>query len=42
MVEKIYIAVFLCLYFLIVFVIPSVKVKRKTGINPPVELNLSK
>lgn len=39
MVEKIYIAVFLCLYFLIVFVIPSVKVKRKTGINPYVFKN---
>lgn len=34
MIQKIYIISFLILYFLIVFVSPSVRVKRKTGINP--------
>lgn len=34
MFEKIYILSFLVVYFLVVFVIPSVRVKRKTGINP--------
>ena len=39
MFEKIYILFFLIVYFLIVFVIPSVRVKRKTGINPYVFKN---
>jgi len=39
MFEKIYILSFLVVYFLIVFVIPSVRVKRKTGINPYVFKN---
>ena len=39
MFENIYIISFLVLYFLIVFVIPSVRVKRKTGINPYVFKN---
>lgn len=30
----IYILTFLTIYFLVVFVVPSVRVKRKTGINP--------
>ncbi len=34
MFEKIYILSFLVVYFLVVFVVPSVRVKRKTGINP--------
>lgn len=33
MLEKIYILSFLVVYFLIVFVVPAVRVKRKTGIN---------
>ena len=39
MIEKIYITVFLCLYFLIIFLLPSIRVKRKTGINPYVFKN---
>lgn len=39
MFENIYILTFLVLYFLIVFIIPSVRVKRKTGINPYVFKN---
>lgn len=39
MIEKIYIIAFLTLYFIIVFIIPSVRVKRKTGINPYVFKN---
>lgn len=39
MFEKIYIISFLVVYFLVVFVIPSVQVKRKTGINPYVFKN---
>lgn len=39
MFEKIYIVVFLVLYFLTVFVIPSMRVKRKTSINPYVFRN---
>lgn len=34
MIEKLYIIAFLVLYFLVVFIIPSIRVKRKTGINP--------
>lgn len=34
MIAKIYIVVFLALYFLIVIIIPSIRVKRRTGINP--------
>lgn len=37
--EKIYILSFLVVYFIIVFVLPSVRVKRKTGINPYVFKN---
>lgn len=36
---KIYILSFLVVYFLVVFVVPSVRVKRKTGINPYVFKN---
>jgi protein-S-isoprenylcysteine O-methyltransferase Ste14 len=39
MIAAIYLLVFLTLYFIIVFVIPSVRVKRKTGINPYVFKN---
>lgn len=39
MFENIYILSFLVMYFLIVFVIPSIRVKRKTGINPYVFKN---
>ncbi len=39
MFEKIYLLSFLVVYFLIVFVVPSVRVKRKTGINPYVFKN---
>ena len=39
MFENIYILSFLVLYFLIVFVLPSIRVKRKTGINPYVFKN---
>lgn len=39
MFENIYILSFLVVYFLVVFVIPSVRVKRKTGINPYVFKN---
>lgn len=39
MIENIYIVSFLTLYFLIVFIIPSVRVKHKTGINPYVFKN---
>ena len=35
----IYILTFLTIYFLVVFVVPSVRVKRKTGINPYVFKN---
>lgn len=34
MFEKIYILIFLILFFLFVFVIPSLRVRLKTGINP--------
>lgn len=34
MIEKLYIIAFLVLYFLVVFIIPSIRVKCKTGINP--------
>lgn len=33
MLEKIYIVVFFFLYFILVFLYPTIKVKRKTGIN---------
>ncbi len=33
MLEKIYIVVFVFLYFMIVFILPTIRVKRKTGIN---------
>lgn len=36
---KIYLAVFLTFWFLIVFIVPSLRVKRKTGINPYVFKN---
>lgn len=36
---SIYILAFLSIYFVVVFVIPSVRVKRKTGINPYVFKN---
>ncbi len=39
MFEKIYIISFLVVYFLIVFIVPSVRVKRKTGLNPYVFKN---
>jgi protein-S-isoprenylcysteine O-methyltransferase Ste14 len=39
MVTSIYTLGFLVLYFLVVFVLPSVRVKRKTGINPYVFRN---
>lgn len=39
MFENIYIISFLVVYFLIVFILPSVRVKRKTGINPYVLKN---
>jgi len=39
MVTSIYIVGFLVLYFLIVFILPSIRVKRKTGINPYVFKN---
>ena len=39
MITKIYIVAFLVLYFLVVFIIPSVRVKRRTGINPYVFKN---
>lgn len=39
MFEKIYILSFLTLYFVIVFIVPSVRVKLKTGINPYVFKN---
>ena len=39
MIAAIYLLVFLTLYFIIVFVIPSLRVKRKTGINPYVFKN---
>lgn len=39
MLEKIYLLFFLVMYFLIVFVVPSLRVKRKTGINPYVFKN---
>ena len=39
MITKIYIVAFLILYFLIVFILPSIRVKRKTGINPYVFKN---
>lgn len=39
MVQKIYILSFLIIYFLIVFIIPSIRVKLKTGINPYVFKN---
>jgi len=39
MIAAIYLLVFLTLYFIIVFVIPSARVKRKTGINPYVFKN---
>lgn len=39
MVEKIYSLSFLVVYFVIVFLVPSIRVKRKTGINPYVFKN---
>ncbi len=39
MIIPIYILTFLIIYFLIVFVVPSIRVKRKTGINPYVFKN---
>ncbi len=39
MFENIYILSFLVVYFIVVFVLPSVRVKRKTGINPYVFKN---
>ena len=39
MFEKIYLLSFLVVYFLVVFVVPSIRVKRKTGINPYVFKN---
>ncbi len=39
MIEKIYLLAFLVIYFVVVFIIPSVRVKRKTGINPYVFKN---
>lgn len=39
MVTSIYILAFLSIYFVVVFVVPSVRVKRKTGINPYVFKN---
>ncbi len=39
MFEYIYILSFLVVYFLVVFIIPSMRVKRKTGINPYVFQN---
>ena len=36
---KIYILSFLIIYFLVVFLIPSIRVKRRTGINPYVFKN---
>jgi len=39
MITKIYIVAFLVLYFLVVFIIPSVRVKRRTDINPYVFKN---
>lgn len=39
MITSIYILAFLIIYFLIVFVIPSIRVRRKTGINPYVFKN---
>lgn len=39
MMTSIYILSFLSIYFVVVFVVPSVRVKRKTGINPYVFKN---
>ena len=39
MIANIYIVAFLILYFLIVFITPSIRVKRKTGVNPYVFKN---
>ncbi len=39
MFENIYILSFLILYFLVVFIIPTIRVKRRTGINPYVFKN---
>ena len=39
MITSIYILAFLSIYFVVVFVVPSVRVKRKTGINPYVFKN---
>ena len=39
MLENFYILSFLVVYFIVVFVVPSVQVKRKTGINPYVFKN---
>ncbi|MFA6402745.1 MAG: isoprenylcysteine carboxylmethyltransferase family protein [Salinivirgaceae bacterium] len=39
MITAMYILAFLTIYFLVVFVVPSVRVKRKTGINPYVFKN---
>ncbi len=36
---KIYILSFLIIYFLVVFLLPSTRVKRRTGINPYVKKN---
>jgi len=39
MITAIYILAFLTIYFLVVFIVPSIRVKRKTGINPYVFKN---
>ena len=37
--ERMYLLAFLAVYFVIVFVVPSIRVKRRTGINPYVFRN---
>lgn len=39
MIARIYIVAFLVVYFFVVFIIPSIRVKRRTGINPYVFKN---
>ena len=39
MFEKIYVVIFIVIYFITVFVMPSIRVKRETGINPYVFKN---
>lgn len=41
MLEKIYLVVLLILYYIIVFIVPSLRVKHSTGINPYVFKNTS-